>query len=112
MRGICLRRGLDQLAHLFARLLDQDFAGAVARLVGGDFRLLDPGAVRIGEEVVAGGDAVIDAREVDAVAHRRTLHDGEACGNRDKNGGGYGNTVHLKSHVFDSAATLAPSPAR
>jgi hypothetical protein len=55
----------DQLAHARFGKVAQHREAAVGRAVGGDRRVLGPGAVHIAEEIVAGLDALVHARGVD-----------------------------------------------
>jgi hypothetical protein len=63
--------GLEQLVRPLPRPIDEDDADAEAAAIGGDLVLLQPAAVRVAEEIVAGGDGRVHARPVDVVRGRR-----------------------------------------
>ena len=65
LRAGCGRGFLDQLPGAAVRLLGEDGESAVGRAVGGDLGRLQPGAVGVSEEVVAGGDGAIDPGQID-----------------------------------------------
>ena len=90
-----LGRGLDDAARAFERAVPQHVERTEARLVGGDRRDLVPGAVGIVVEAVAGRDAAVHARKIEAEIAEFGLGRGRGSkrgqreqGSRGERGGG------------------------
>src|SRR5262249_7170782 len=90
--------GPDQLRGTLGVELGEHRPGAVAAAVRRNLGVLEPLAVGVPEEVVAGRDRAVDAGEVDPVGRRRCRdaegrsrsgHRGGGCG-EEQEGGAYG----------------------
>ena len=90
------RRFLDQLGRPLTRQLVEHGADAVGTAVGRDLGRLQPGSVRVGEEVVARRDGAVHAVQINAARGRRGCggtrfgEGGRREGQADEDSGGAG----------------------
>src|SRR5262249_23524159 len=80
--GVGGGRALDDVAHALLGKIIQPVERPVAGLVCGDGEVTVPGAVGVGEEIIAGLDACITRREVYPEAADRRLRRRGVCRRR------------------------------